>query len=389
MADSGAAASRSLGRTISSIASGGVDLARADDPPLSRLADPRRAAMAAFFPVATFLGFVAVRIASRPKLNFDEHIFLDVGRHIVDTGLPLRAYAEPGAPTLFFDHTPLYVYLVALVTAIGGPTALLLRSTTLVFGLLTIIFVFRIGLELRGLGSALVGSMLLAVNPFFVTHSWFVRMEVPMCFFLVLALYLLIHDRVFFAGLAIAIAVMFKEIALAFWLVAVIYVLVRRGVRAAAILAIPAPVVFGAWLVYANEIGHARLLITMGRWFGSAAGEKTRDPRIHVGLRTWVNMIIEKVIGPMMIFAGGATAVLVAMWRRPVPAIVLVPIAYIVVAIASSFLIRLKEPRFVVAIVPMIALSIALLIDWDEVWAQVRRHEPSPPSDRTSVTAAP
>ena len=53
---------------------------------------------------------MAVRIASRPKLDFDEHIFLDVGRHLVDTGLPLRAYAEPGGPVLFFDHTPLYVY---------------------------------------------------------------------------------------------------------------------------------------------------------------------------------------------------------------------------------------------------------------------------------------
>ena len=32
------------------------------------------------------------------------------------------------------------------------------------------------------------------MNPFFVTFSWFVRMEVPMCFFLVLALYLRIHN---------------------------------------------------------------------------------------------------------------------------------------------------------------------------------------------------
>ena len=73
------------------------------------------------------------------------------------------------------------------MTAVGGPTAFIIRSTTLLFGLLTILLVFRIGLELRGLGSALVGSMLLAVNPFFVMFSWFVRMEVPMCFFLVLA----------------------------------------------------------------------------------------------------------------------------------------------------------------------------------------------------------
>ena len=362
-----------------------------DDAPRARPVDPKRAAIAALIPVLTFLAFAAVRIVSQPRLNFDERIFLDVGRHILDTGLPLRAYAQPGPARLFFDHTPLYVYLVALVTAVGGPTAVILRSVTLLFGLLTILLVFRIGLEVRGLGSALVGSMLVAVNPFFVLFSWFVRMEVPLCFFVVLALFLMIHERLFLAGLAIAVAVMLKEIALAFWLVAAAYVLLRRGVRAAAILAFPTPVAFGAWLLYANEIGHDRLLATMGRWFGSAVGVKTRDPRIHIGLRSWVNEIIGQVLGPVMIFAMGATAAFAATWRRRVPPIVIVPIAYVVLAVASSFVIRLKEPRYLIAIVPMIALSIALLVDWDEVWAAIRdsRSPGLPERDGSSVTMAP
>ena len=380
-----------LGRRLSSAWSGSIAFVRSDPVPLAGPVEPRRAAIAALIPVVTFLGFVAIRVASRPRLNFDENIFLDVGRHILDTGLPLRAYAQPGDPRLFFDHTPLYVYFVALVTALGGPTAVILRSTTLLFGLLTILLVFRIGLEVRGLGSAFVGAMLLAVNPFFVMFSWFVRMEVPMCFFLVVAVYLLIHERLFLAGLAIATAVLLKEIALAFWLVAGAYVLVRRGLRAAVILAVPSVVAFGAWLAYANEIGHDRLLATMDRWFGSAAGVKTRDPRIHVGLRTWVNAIIGMVIGPGLIFASGATAAFLATWRRRVPPIVLVPLGYTVVAVASSFVIRLKEPRSLIAIVPMIAISIALLVDWDEVWATIRRSpspEPTEP-DRPPVTMAP
>ena len=59
---------------------------------------------------------------------------------------------------LFFDHTPLYVYFAAVMTAIGGPTGLLLRSTTLVFGVLTVLLVFLIGLELRGVEAAMIGS---------------------------------------------------------------------------------------------------------------------------------------------------------------------------------------------------------------------------------------
>ena len=142
--------------------------------------------------------------------------------------------------------------------------------------MLTVLLVFLIGLELRGVEAALVGSMLVAVNPFFVTYSWFVRMEVPMCCFMVLAIYLLIHERLFLAALAIATAVMLKEIALAFWLVAVLYVLVRRGVRAAAVVAWPTPVVFGAWLLYANEIGHAQLM-SDDRTLGRIGGGRT-DP---------------------------------------------------------------------------------------------------------------
>jgi len=346
---------------------------------------------AMLLPTASLLVLAGVRIVRQPKLDFDEHIFLDVGRHILDTGLPLRAYAQPRGAGLFFDHTPLYPYFVALLTAVGGPTALIVRSSTLLFGLLTILLVFRIGLELRGLGSAFVGAMLLAVNPFFVMFSWFVRMEVPMCFFLVVAVYLMIHERLFLAGLAIAAAVMLKEIALAFWLVAGAYILVRRGVRAALILAFPSVVAFGVWLVYANAIGHARLLAVLDRWFGSAAGVKTGDPRIHIGLRTWVNDIIGVVIGPVLFFAAGATAAFLATWRRRVPPIVLVPIAYVVVAVASSFVIRLKEPRYLIAIVPMIALSIALLVDWDEVWTAIRRSPRRGPTgpDRPPVTMAP
>ena len=200
---------------------------------------------------------------------------------------PCGPMPSPGGRVLFFDHTPLYVYFVALMTAIGGPTGLLLRSTTLVFGVLTVLLVFLIGLELRGVGAALVGSMLVAVNPFFVTYSWFVRMEVPMCCFMVLAIYLLIHERLFVAALAIATAVMLKEIALAFWLVAVLYVLVRRGVRAAAVVAWPTPVVFGAWLLYANEIGHVQLMSddrTLGRIGGGRPDPGPSPPRRYPGV---------------------------------------------------------------------------------------------------------
>ena len=150
---------------------------------------------------------------------------------------------------------------------------------------------------------------------------------------------------------------MLKEIALAFWLVAVVYVLIRRGIRAAAIVACADP---GRRSVrgwpYAAEIG------SMGSCADDriAGSDRRRapsiaDPRLHVGLRTWVKTVVGKVIGPVLIFAGwshGGLRRRLARDRSRRSS--LVPIAYVVVAIVASFLIRLKEPRFVIAIVPMI-----------------------------------
>src|SRR5215218_2376443 len=87
-------------------------------------------------PLVVLLAGAAIRIAQRPITDLDERIFLSVGRNIVERGLPIDSYGRPGAPYLFFDHTPLYVYFVALVTAIGSNTILIVRAASLVFGLL-------------------------------------------------------------------------------------------------------------------------------------------------------------------------------------------------------------------------------------------------------------
>jgi 4-amino-4-deoxy-L-arabinose transferase-like glycosyltransferase len=332
----------------------------------------RRVAVLLLVPVVTLLAGAALRIAQRPALDFDERVFLNVARHIVDSGLPIDSYTYPGAPYLFFDHTPFYVYFVALLSAIGGPTVLIVRGSSLVFGLLTVGLVFLVGRQLRGSASAFVGSLLVASNPFFIKYSWFIRMEVALCFFLVLALYLLINERFFLAGVAIAVAVMLKEIALGFWLVAVVYVFARRGARAAAIVAFPAPVAVALWLAYAASLDLDQLLATLSRWGRSTVGNEPTNRRFRIGPLTWAGTILAEVIGPLLTFAAGAAAALAAPRRTGIPTVTVVPVAYVALATVASFFISLKEPRFLIAIVPMAAISIALLVDWDEAWARMR-----------------
>ncbi len=123
-----------------------------------------------------------------------------------------------------------------------------------------------------------------------------------------------------------------QGIALAFWLVAVAYVLIRRGARAAAVIGLPAPIAFFAWLAYAALLDQHRLLATLGRWLGSTGGSSTIvDKRLHIGPRIWAKTVVTDIIGPLLIFAAGGTAALVATWRPRIPPIVAVPIVYIVI----------------------------------------------------------
>lgn len=336
------------------------------------LSGRRRVVVAALVPMAVLLVGAAIRIAMRPRRDFDEHLFMNVGRHILESGIPLDTYTRPEAPNLFFDHTPFYVYFVGLLTALPGPTVLILRGSSLVFGLMTVGLVFLIALRLRGVGSALVGSVLVAANPFFITYSWFIRMEVPLCFFLVLAVYLLISERFLLAGLSIAAAVMLKEIALAFWLVAAVYVFARHGPRAALSVAAPAPIAVLAWLAYAASLDFDRLRTTLERWGRSAAGDEPDNRRFQIGVLAWTQTVLSGVIGGLVILAAGAAAALAATMRDRIPPIAIVPAAYVVVAVAASYVMSLKEPRFLIAIVPMLALCIALAVDWGAAWSRAK-----------------
>jgi 4-amino-4-deoxy-L-arabinose transferase-like glycosyltransferase len=344
-----------------------TDASTSSDPSAER----RRTLVAVVIPVTVYLALAGIRIVRNPPPDFDERIFLDVARHIVDTGLPTRTVASPG-PSLFFDHTPLLVYAVAAAMALGGPTLELVRLATLMTGVLTVLVVFRIGLEVRGIGSGFVAAVLLAANPFFAKYGWFVRMEVPMCLFMVLGLYLLLNRRFLLSGLTIAVAVMLKEVALAFWLVAGAFATLRDGWRAGLRVVVPSVVAFAAWVAYALTIGSAQFLATMNRWLFSAQGASIRDPRLHVGLGAWTLTVLVWVIGPVLLVAAGVASAFVIAWRRRIPPIACVPIAYVAIALVASYVIRLKEPRFIIAVVPMLAIAIGLVVDWDDVFAAVR-----------------
>ena len=330
-----------------------------------------------------FLYGILWEVLSYRKPNFDELLFLDVAGGVLRTGFPMRTTANGDIP--FYDHTPLYNYLLAIPVAasrlIGNFELVLSRGVTTAFGLGTVVMVFLVGRQVRGTAAGAIAAWLVAVNPYFVHFSWFIHMEVPMSFFMVLGLYLVLSERFLLAGLALAVAVLLKEIALALWFVLAVYVLVDRGAKRALAVGLPALIAFFGWLGIAGAVNASQLQTVMARWFSSVGGTSTWDERFQIPLRKWILTVTVDVIGNSL---GGAliVATVAAVVRRQrIPRFTWVPIAYCLIAVGTTFLIHLKEDRWLTAVIPMGALVVGTVVDWPAVGRALAR------LDRARLTA--
>lgn len=333
-----------------------------------------------------FLYALAWEIRVRKGAIFDERLFLAIGQGVLTHGYPWESFRVPaGKP--FFDHTPLFSYLMALPAAVdnavGFHAALIAgRAVSAVFGLATVLLVFAVAREVRGSVSGLVAGALVATNAYFVHLSWVVHMEVPMACAMVLGVWLLHRERWAWAGVLVAVTVLLKEIALAFWLAAAVYALARRGWRPGLLVGLPsvaalAGCVAAAWLIDRHE-----LAVVTDRWLNSAGGTNTVSWRFRVTAGRWLRTIALDTVGTTLT---GVTLIALAIGsvrRTRIPPVVLVPLAYCAITVVATFAIHLKEERWLTAIIPMSALAVGLLVDWGRVarWLALRDRRPTRPA---------
>lgn len=295
----------------------------------------------------------AVAVAAQLRLlDYDEAIFMDVARSIRATGLPVRDIAPDGV--LYFEHTPLYPYVLSLISWAGGDSA---RALSILYGLGTIVLVVR---TVPGLGGVVAG-LLVALSPLFVREATAIHMEAQLAFLVVLAIFLMSRERPGWAGVAAAAAVLTKELALIFVIAATAYLLMRRS-PADALRFILSPVLaFAAWLAWAFATDAERLAEVLSRWSGSAAGSDA-DARTSIGWLPWTWTVSSLVVGPAALLLWLAS--IPPLLRRRVPEISLLLGSYVVLALTASLLIALKEPRHLIAVIPALAMLLGLIIPW-------------------------
>lgn len=323
------------------------------------------------------LALAAALLALLPLLlhvtvaEYDEAIFLDVARNIQRTGLPLRSLTQSGI--LFFDHTPLYVYMLSLLPSSGAAGLLLTRLVTVAAGLSCVLLTFLIAKRPMGVGVGLLAATLLGLNPFFATYSFFVRMEVFMVLAMLAGLWLLLNGldtertpRMLAAGVLFAVAVLLKEVAVLLPIVAALYVWRVWPTRAHSFkvglgVGMPTALALAGWAVWAYELSPGTFTATISRWFSSASSMTVNDPRAWITTLPWARQLACDLLGPALVVGLAISALRLSVRGETDRGKHLGLLwIYVISAIGASFFVRLKEPRHVIGILPFASILAAI-----------------------------
>jgi hypothetical protein len=283
------------------------------------------------------------QIATPRGASLDESIFLDVGRSLVSVGLPIQHVATT-VPVMFFDHTPGMAWLSALATLTPDPlVAIRLASWLSILGAALLVPAMVRGLP------GIAGGIFVATSPLLVAFGWEGRMEAPMALAMAASAVLVLRGRLGWAGVAAGVAVLFKEFALLFTAVIAVGILARSGWRPTVRFALPSAVVFGGFLAYAALVDLEQLGGTIMRWVFNASGEGEAFRFEGTGV-DWLLHVGSLLGWPLVAF------LTVSLVRRP-PALL---VGYVVAAVGVSLVLSTKEPRWLMGVVPVMALAAGL-----------------------------
>lgn len=104
-------------------------------------------------------------------------------------------YFELTRYTAYDVHPPLYYWLLKTWSLLFGNTELGIRSMSIFFGVVTIVFVFMLTMRLFGRKTAYVTLLLLVLSPLFIRYSQEARMYTLLTAIIVAATYVLVYAQ--------------------------------------------------------------------------------------------------------------------------------------------------------------------------------------------------
>lgn len=146
------------------------------------------------------LGFVLRLISINQSFWLDEATSATVA-----TGLSVTQIINSFSPGDF--HPPVYYILLNLWAGLFGSSELALRLPSILFGLGSIFFAYKIALKVFDKSTAVLTALFLTINPLHIYYSQEARMYSLAMFLVVLTVYCFIHKRFWLTGVLFALAV--------------------------------------------------------------------------------------------------------------------------------------------------------------------------------------
>lgn len=338
------------------------------------------------FPVGLYLLFQLPLYFFVRVVEYDEAIYLNIARNLSSTGIANRSL---GKGVLYAEHTSVYQHFVGLLHLLVGDQIFLFRFITSLFGLGILLLVWSLVNQQVGSEGALISSLIVAVNPFFNRYAFFIREEIWMCLFILLALWSIFkielgndnRKQIYQIALWLTLAFLTKELSLIFSLFVIPYLFMtgekmhdrvfRAAVPSFSILA-----GFVLWLFWVNWIDPLRFAKVAQRWRVSVLGGKGGFSFDWGEAILWSQKIVHSILTPTFValFLIGLVMTMIKICRsKSLDSRILFVGLFPLFAVGISLLISLKRDRHIMPILFIAAISIGLMIDWSKIFAWSRK----------------
>ncbi|MBI4743830.1 MAG: glycosyltransferase family 39 protein [Actinobacteria bacterium] len=122
-----------------------------------------------------------------------------------------RLLANYSFNTIGFKHPPLYIFFLALIAKIFGYKESVFFASTIVLALILIIAFYFLSREFFDEKVALLSSFFLAVMPYYVFYSVWIKQDTLMTLFMVLSFYFFLKNRNVTSGVFYGLGILTKE----------------------------------------------------------------------------------------------------------------------------------------------------------------------------------
>jgi Gpi18-like mannosyltransferase len=149
---------------------------------------------------------VVIRLFLLHPTFSDESFYFNVGKQIINGKFPYKDF--------FFAHPPLQIYVLAFLFKIFGTSFLVGKLLSLTTSTLSVLLIYLILKELYDKKSGFLATLIFLVTPAFLSFSTIGYGMWEAVLFVLLSIYLIIKNKLNFAGLSFLIAILFRYIAL-------------------------------------------------------------------------------------------------------------------------------------------------------------------------------